>query len=312
MEVTANDAWNQAINTDRRTRLVEIKESTIDSEDHAVVTLKVDTSTLAPNKAIGRQSANNIERENKTIQSALYKLNPIKVSKIDSLFQIYLERKNIHANTVVTYHHDYTDILYSSTGNNVISKNAFQTAPVITGLDNSIILKGYVDMNFWTNIVFGRNIYVIWFAVELLSIAILCFAVYGKRHGGKTTERNDKKNTEESDNKNEEDNKIVFSYYKKTLSKGDISIPLTPLQARLFYLLATGDNHFRDYDSMLTVLWHDETEDRRKLEQLRRFMMEKLKSIPEIDVKVIRYSGYQIVIKPGFELVLTDNPSTPK
>jgi hypothetical protein len=309
MEVTANDAWNHAINTDRRARLVEIKESTIESEDHAVVTLKVDTSSLAPNKTIG-QSANGIERENKTIQSALYKLNPIKVSKIDSLFQVYLVRKNIHANTVVTYHHDYTDILYSSSGNNVISPNAFQTTQVITGLDNSIILKGYVDMNFWTNIVFGRNIYVIWFAVELLSIAILCFAVYGKKN--KVVEKNDTEKTEEGENKDEGKNKIVFSYYKKTISKGDVSIPLTPLQSRLFCLLATGDNYFQEYKYMLTGLWHDETEDRKKLEQLRRFMIEKLKPIPEIDVKVIRYSGYQIVVEPGFELVLADNPPISK
>lgn len=288
-----DEIWIQTVHLDRRCRLIKVGEnhrSSLGSSPFTppVITLDINHQKLQLDSSFHKHHTDDIDRENRTIQSVLSIVNPVNSYRLDSIFQSFLRKDHIDIQTAVKYYNaaDSALAVYSSKDSNFYA-SAIPTATIKTGLDNKLEMTGYFKISPWENIVYGRVLYIVWLTIVGCCIGLFIGLVYYVR----------KKQCECTNYQ------ICFYLHKRELATPDKTIRLTPFQCQLFDFLYKGVNHFRDYRSMLSHMWSEHDEDKKKLEQQRRLLQEKLKEISEIEITTIPRSGYQMRIPERVEIL---------
>lgn len=295
-----NGVWINSIQTDCHNRLAETGSKYIrqynknTSLSPSNITIETDNEEKHWAKDEIPHPKNEKDIENRAIQTYLLYKHPIQLMRLDSLFQTLLKERNITAPTAVAYLHNENGNHpeYSVLDTTFCSKS-FATQKIQTGIDNSIILRGYVKLSVWDYIQHSPLFYLLWISCGILLFFFICH--YKKKVLSTANKRilsqKEKTYTE-----------IRYLSNEKILTDGRTTLSLTPMQGILLNCLMENEKYYQPHETIIKRLWPYGEGDKKKLEQQKRFLQNKLKDMPALSIKITRGVGYTLLIKEGYTL----------
>lgn len=294
-----NEVWINSIQTDCHNRLAEtgskyIRKYNNDTSTSSEITIKTKNGEEHLDKGEITIPKNEKDAEYRVFQTYLLIEHPIRPMRLDSLFQTLLKEENITAPTAVAYLHNGkgNHPEYSVLDTTFCSKS-FATQEIQTGIDNSIILRGYVKLSVWDYIQHSPLFYLLWISCGILSFFFICH--YKKKVLSTANKRilsqKEKTYTE-----------IRYLSNEKILTDGRTTLSLTPMQGILLNCLMENEKHYQPHETVIKRLWPHGEGDKKKLEQQKRSLQNKLKDMPALNIKLTRGVGCALLIKEGYTL----------
>ena len=238
--------------------------------------------------------------QNNAFQTALLQKNPIKTSRLDSLFHQKLQEEGIQARTAMQYTNNTTgETHYSNPG--ITSYKSFFALPKInTGIQDEITLQAFVKLSLYSIIYKGfvpmSGITIVW----LLVLTLLLYIIFRK---GKVIEVEKQVEVFVSDLSARPRMMIRVDIFleadRNCLVYRDKEINLTNDYARFLTVLLSRPDYFATYDELITELYGniEEKMGKNRLGQLvNRIRKEVLIQIPDIELEAVQGKGYQIPV----------------
>ena len=236
--------------------------------------------------------------QNSTIQTFLLHENPIKISRLDSLFQQKLQDVGIQARTAVHYIDNTTGKTHFSNLDMADLKHFFAYPKINTGIQDEITLQAFVKLSLYSIISKGfvpmSGITIVW----LLVLALLSYIAFRKR---KVIEVEKQVEVFVSDLSAKPRMMIRADIFLETdrncLVYDDREIDLTNDYARFLTVLLSRPDYFATYDELIPELYGniEEKMGKKRLEQLtRRLRNNVLVQIPDMELETVLGRGYRI------------------
>lgn len=265
--------------------------------------------------------------------------NPVKLEKLDSLFQLKLRENGLEYKTAVSLYNNDTDkkIFYGQEDVKVLHDYLKLTYKV--DIQDIILLEGYVKGGWIESLVWGTSYYIV-LSIVLLIVGIL---IVKRRQNNKSskspdpfvsgneqpmetapalpveqkvelltepeTERVAEPEVESLEDSLElpllpPENVVWYDERRCSLIYGDQTIQLAPRVFELFYALLQGKDYFQSYESLYQILGDEKNAvDKKTLEQLLFRLRKDLNlTIPVLSIETIRAKGYQIKGKDDMEI----------
>ena len=293
--------WYKAISSDCKMRLIETeleytrKPSSTENNSSNVV-FETGNGIKEFNKDTIISPRDSEEREHRLLQSILLEKKPIKVVILDSLFRTNLKVEGISAPTAITYINVNNKQTERSTTDSTFYKQALATAEIKTGIDNSIILRGYVGLSWIDYIKNAKLSSFLWF----LSGVLACLATYFYKKV--TSIQSDQQEEEAISAEANQPQILVYHTNYRMLTYDMQSVQLTPMEGKLFHGLIIANNYQKSYEELLLLLWGDKETDKRRLETMRYKLDEKIQNIPGVQINTLDRYGYQLQIPEGYTI----------
>lgn len=335
------EIWKQALWEDRTDRMREAKVKTkhifvpVVSPNIKIVT---EGQTLYLKKdSIKPYTAD--EGEFLADQQYLSFKNPVKLEKLDSLFQLKLRENGLEYKTAVSLYNNDTDkkTFYGQEDMKVLHDYLKLTYKV--DIQDIILLEGYVKGGWIESLVWGTSYYIV-LSIVLVILGILIVKrrqnnqsskspdpfVSGNEQPRETapalpveqkvelltepeTERVAEPEVESLEDSLElpllpPENVVWYDERRCSLIYGDQTIQLAPRVFELFYALLQGKDYFQSYESLYQILGDEKNVvDKKTLEQLLFRLRKDLNlTIPVLSIETIRAKGYQIKGKDDMEI----------
>ena len=307
-----SEIWKQTLWEDCTNRMREInvkKKHTFSSTTSSNIKIVTEKQTFS----IKRDRIKSLTAEEKDFLADQYYLlskNPVKIEKLDSLFQLKLKENGLNFKTAVFF------------GDNVVPSDYLKLTYKVN-IQDVIVLEGYVKGSCWERILWGKGYYVL---LTLILLGALVLLVLEKRKLNRfrhvVLENRPPleipqtlpvepvcQNMEPAIEQIETHTQITLTVFlnerKHTLVYMDKEISFAPKVFGLLYLLSQGKDYFQPYDFLLQSLWTEEgSADKKHLEQIVIRLRKGLKDIPWLSIDTIWGSGYQINVKNGATLIL--------
>lgn len=306
LPLQVNEIWEQTVINDANRRLTETGKRYIRKYDNNETSSKISKVTIETEHEKTSLDTKDIpnpkdeaDRDNRALQTILLYFKPVNTNKLDSLFQISLSDEHIFAPTAVSYLYNKADSLRQySTTDTLFYQNSFATDTIKTGIDNSIILNGYVKLSWTNNLLYASPVYILWMFISIICAFVIHYYIRKrsiKNPINKTLANND------IEAKIEQPyiptcKTIIYKVSHRELIYEDITASLAPLQAALLDSLLEDKNYYQDYNSLINKLWPNDSGEKKRLEQQRYILEERLQAIPSIHIRTIPRSGYQLVL----------------
>lgn len=293
-----NKIWYQAVSYDCKNRLIKtglkyIRKPGFREDYSSSVTIE----TKKGKKELGKETivkpANEEEQEQRALQTALLEKKTVESDKLDSLFQVLLKKEGISTPTAVSYTNANNKQIDHSTTDSTFYKHALATTEIKTGIDNSIILRGYVGLSWIDYIKHAKLLSILWFLSGVLACLTTYF--YKKNRGNRQKEKTI--STEAN-----QPQILVYHTNYRILTYGMQSVQLTPTEGNLLHALINANNCDNSYDELLLLLWGDKETDKRRLEQIRYKLDKKIRCIPGLQINTLERYGYQLQIPEEYTI----------
>lgn len=312
--------WEQTITLDCQIRLTEtvmeyISSPPLNKDSIGSVTIKTEKGIAKLNKKEIVIPANVEERRLRKHQTLLFEENPVRASRLDSLFKKNLYKKGIFAPTAVSYtFKDQKGMFtyqFSCPFDTLFNQKRVFINKIKTGVDNSIILRSFTRLTWIDYIQYDKTGLLIVLCCGLL--VLLTIGIYYKRPSIKTQKvyilpvqkktipSNVKSETQDEVPIKTPDYKIIYHHFNRTFICNNESVTFPLLQGELFNILITSTNYQSNYEDMFQTLWPNGEGDKKKLEQLRKGLKERLKQFP-IHIEVVRSTGYFLEIDEPYTI----------
>lgn len=328
LRTKVTEIWKQTLQEDCVSRMREINAkkthgfASATSSDIKIVT---EGQTLHLKKD-GTKSLAAEEKDFLSDQLYLSLKNPVKIEKLDSLFQLKLKENGFNFKTAVSLYNNETDkkTFYGQEDVKVLHDYLKLTYKV--DIRDVILLEGYVKGSWLENLLWGYSYYIVLSIMVCFALGMLMLkkrnskyfkqCVYGNEQPREIeqeqllpVEQELAPFTESSKESPKQplqptDNVIWYDEKQYALIYGDQMIQIAPKLFGLFYQLAQGENYFQSYTYLYQALGEGKEEtDKKILEQLVfRLRKELEKPIPDLSIDTIRASGYQIKGKNNVEI----------
>lgn len=268
--------------------------------------------------------------------------NPVKLEKLDSLFQLKLRGNGLEYKTAVSLYNNDTDkkTFYGQEDVKVLHDYLKLTYKV--DIQDIILLEGYVKGGWIENLVWGTSYYI----VLSIALVILGILIVKRRQNNKSSKYLDQFVSENEQLMETElvlpvepvgqkvelltepetelvaepevesleeslelpllpiDNVVRYDERLCSLMYGDQTIQLAPRVFELFYSLLQGKDLFQSYESLYQTLGDGDVDaDKKTVEQLVfRLRKDLNQAIPVLSIETIRAKGYQIKGKDEMEI----------
>lgn len=268
--------------------------------------------------------------------------NPVKLEKLDSLFQLKLRGNGLEYKTAVSLYNNDTDkkTFYGQEDVKVLHDYLKLTYKV--DIQDIILLEGYVKGGWIENLVWGTSYYI----VLSIALVILGILIVKRRQNNKSSKYPDQFVSENEQLMETElvlpvepvgqkvelltepetelvaepevesleeslelpllpiDNVVRYDERLCSLMYGDQTIQLAPRVFELFYSLLQGKDLFQSYESLYQTLGDGDVDaDKKTVEQLVfRLRKDLNQAIPVLSIETIRAKGYQIKGKDEMEI----------
>ena len=304
LEMIIDRIWEETIPLDCNLRLAEAGGRFVNiynaETPSPTVTIRNSDTTIILNRKDLPVPKDHIERTNRALQTILVDEKPVRPNHLDSVFRSLLEKEQIQVSTAVSY-------LLDSPGNRIqynisdttFCQSAFATREIKTGIDNSIILRGYAKISFLQNIRYAKDLYAGWL-IFTIGIQFLLYFLWKKRNSIIIP---DTEMTEIAEEDSDVDmpaispyQEIIFTRHKSEIRFEDKMIELTYLECMLFSLLVQSENYSVSYETLMNRMWPNGDGEKKKLEQQCRNLRIKLEQIPAIQIKANRGAGYYLAV----------------
>lgn len=270
------------------------------------------------------------ERDFLADQQYLSLKNPVKLEKLDSLFQLKLRENGLEYKTTVSLYNNDTGKKTFYGREDVEVLHDYLKLSYKVDIQNIILLEGYVKGGWIESIVWGTFYYIV-LSIAFVSLVIL---IVKRERNNKSSKSPDQfvsgneqpQETEQAlpdgpiEQKVEQltepeaeslelpllptDNVVRYNERLCSLFYSDQTIQLTPKVFELFYSLLQGKDYFQSYESLYKDLGDKNVEvDKKTVEQLVFRLRKDLNlTIPVLSIETIRAKGYQIKGKDEMEI----------
>lgn len=344
LRTQVTEIWKQTLWEDRTNRMREAKVKTkyifvpTASPDIKIIT---EGQTLHFKKDSIKPYTPD-ERDFLADQQYLSLKNPVKLEKLDSLFQLKLRGNGLEYKTAVSLYNNDTDkkTFYGQEDVKVLHDYLKLTYKV--DIQDIILLEGYVKGGWIENLVWGTSYYI----VLSIALVILGILIVKRRQNNKSSKYPDQFVSENEQPMETElvlpvepvgqkvelltepetelvaepevesleeslelpllpiDNVVRYDERLCSLMYGDQTIQLAPRVFELFYSLLQGKDFFQSYESLYQILGDGKVDaDKKTVEQLvLRLRKDLNQTIPVLSIETIRAKGYQIKGKDEMEI----------
>lgn len=233
------------------------------------------------------------EKQNHIFQSVLFYENPICVNALDSLFQVELHRKEIKAQTTILYT-DNTEGKTHYSNPDSLSYMHFSALPTINlGVEKEITLQAFLNISFIC--IISHAALPISFTtlacLVILGALSFLFLKKGYRIEVMPTLYPETIRYKITDH-------ILFDIDKKRIIYPSGKIELTKQITQLLEILLQSPDNFMAYDKLIIELYGNvEEKSRNRLNHTVKRCRKVLQNIPELEIKNIPRSGYQLIVK---------------
>lgn len=307
--------WTEAVRTDCYKRLGESEQLFIQYKTPSLsssVSIQTKDTTVIMAKDSLSQSEGEVVKQHKILQTALLALeHPVQVQQLDSIFQNLLIVDNLRDLKVFSSYYDSRNgLVKNSKADTSFFAKTIATNEIKTGVSGEITLCGYVVVPAFYFIKRAKLFYVGWVCFMVCVSLIFC-SLFQKK---KVTKNIESALSEVSlpKAKNLDDSvpdmsqEIFYDSTTRTLTYMKQSVGFTSLSGLLFLSLLQSPNHSLPYETIISVLWPDESGDKGRLEQHCCTLRKKLKEISDFDISIETISGvgYALHIPEGIEICL--------
>lgn len=318
-------AWKQTLWEDCTDRMMEINTKTIytfSKTKSPDIQIKSENNTHHIEK---KESSSLTDDEKIFWANQLYLSikNPVKIERIDSLFQKNLTQAGLSFKTAISLYDTTThkSSLYTQ-DKSVQRLYGYWETTYKEELQKVLPLKGYAKGNWIETILCTKEYYLL-----LLIIIVFVFIPLSYEKGrlsslsqvvpiiqkpfneslsidNETLCCETESNMKETDciqsnmllkQQDKSSCSILLNTDKHTVIYEEKEIPLAPKTFNLFFLLTQGTNYFQSYDYLIYNLWSEKDNiEKKHLEQLVIRLRKNLKEISLLNIDAIRGSGYQL------------------
>ena len=259
-------------------------------------------------------------------QNYLSRVRPVKLEKLDSLFQLRLKEKGFNCKTAVSLYDEKERSTIYDIQDATLLHNYMELTDNI--MDKKMVnLKGYAKTGLLDYIIWGKNYYIMCLLISGVGLSILVM----KKRAVKSiipleqkflpTEQNLqtepisqlKDQNQQDEMHQQKENQLEVSLLssriicldtrKHTLTYANKTKSLPLKIFGLMYQLSQGKDYFQSYEYLSHTLWTEkENADKKNLEQLVIRLRKELTDIPDITINTIRGSGYQIHSKNNLKI----------
>lgn len=326
------EIWKQTLWEDRTNRM---REANVKTKYIFVPTASPDIKIITEGQTLhfkkdGIKPYTPNEREFLADQQYLSLKNPVKLEKLDSLFQLKLRENGLEYKTAVSLYNNDTGkkTFYGREDMEVL--HDYLKLSYKVDIQNIILLEGYVKGGWIESIVWGAFYYIV-LSIAFVSLVIL---IVKRERSNKSSKSPDQfvsgneqpQETEQAlpDGPIEQkvepltepeaeslelpllptDNVVRYDERLCSLFYSDQMIQLTPKVFEMFYSLLQGKDYFQSYESLYKDLGDKNLEvDKKTVEQLVFRLRKDLSlTIPVLSIETIRAKGYQIKGKDEMEI----------
>ncbi|WP_370862561.1 winged helix-turn-helix domain-containing protein [Parabacteroides faecis] len=260
--------------------------------------------------------------------------NPVKIEKLDNLFQLKLKENSFDFKTAVSCYNNDSEQKTFYGINDVSLLHDYLKLKYKVDIQNVIVLEGYVKGGWLETLLWGRSYYVILSIITFFALAVL---VIKKRNSKEPSHLNQLMQPDvvdealweiaqvlpEESGRVEVDlvtelveeqveppllpaaNVIYLDEKKHVLIYSGMTILLAPKVFGLFNQLSKGKDYFQSYEDLYQTLWKEKDNvDKKHLEQLVIRLRKDLKDIPDLSIDAIRGSGYQLKWKNDMNITI--------
>lgn len=243
--------------------------------------------------------------------------NPVKLNRLDYLFQLKLAEHGYVYKTAVSLYKINSEKKVFYGVNNVNLLPNYLKLIYKVDLQDIIVLHGYVQGGWLERLCWGKNYYILLSMLVVLALLLLVVKRIKKRQYPKYP-----KVLKQLGPGNEQfwqprlelqpvlclqlaTNVYYLDVRRHLLVYADKTISLAPKVFDLFYQLSQGQDYFQSYDFLLQTLWIDKAgADKKHLEQLVIRLRKALKCFPDLTIETIRGNGYQIKGKNDEDVII--------
>ena len=260
------------------------KYVTMEREGHPTVYLeKEDSIRKLPNTVL----------QNIVLQSVLLHENPIKISRLDSLFHQKLQEKGIQARTAMQYTDNTTGQTHYSIPDSSSYKSFFAFPKINTGIQSEITLEAFVKLS--PLAIVGKSFSPI-VGIILIWLVLMGMLAYVAFH--KPKERIMEVVVTEPFGRTRIDVRedLCFDMDMGCFLYKEEEIKLTTHQAKFFGILFDDTTYFATYDNLIAGIYNKvENGGKSRLEQLaNRIRCNVLVQIPGMELETVSGRGYRL------------------
>ncbi|MDR0845588.1 MAG: hypothetical protein LBN71_10225 [Tannerella sp.] len=240
------------------------------------------------------------EKQNLALQSVLIRVNPINVHKLDSLFRLECQKKDIPVRTAVRYTCHTTGETCYSDSDTLFYTSAFATEEIQSGIDGEITLQGFVKIKPSFVMRHTRGSLV---KATLAWCMFVALAVYLPVRRRKKNHLLPPKTTiplnQPQKTRYQLTAKICLDMAQQVVIYDDKSILLTKHLALLIESLYNSTNHYAGHDDLIFALYGDDviaTAGKVRLLQTIKRLRKELSPISGLTIKNVHHKGYRLLL----------------
>ncbi|MDL2310172.1 helix-turn-helix domain-containing protein [Parabacteroides sp. OttesenSCG-928-B22] len=293
LQKTINHSFNLALLSDVELRtkgfVSHFRTGPTNQNSNEVLVIQNDTVSYHPKTKEMRELALNEKRFNGD-QSYLYIINPIKVGVLDSLFQEQLKKEDVYSKTAVFYTDNLRQQIYTSRPDSVFYEKAYATKEITLGTNEEMTVQGFVQLSSF-RILLSSPLF-------FLTTTMLIFLLGALGRRFLLFRKATKSNLSEKV-KLPIIGRLFYNSSKREICDEQKSlVTLSPILGTLFEALLNDSDHFQAYEVLQEKCWGKvDKYSRNNLDQAIKRLVDRLKKIPQLKIKVCRGCGYQLIIE---------------
>lgn len=260
--------------------------------NNSIISIKSEKNIAKINKEKDLEKQEDTEKELRVKQTYLLSIckTPINIETLNSLFKSSLKKNGLNLNTALAY--TANGCTEYSCKDSTFYTGWTTLSPIMTGMDNEILIQGYVDIPF-KYIVNKEKGYLTILAILFISIFIFLVATKRSKKVEKVifepileTERT---RTQIKEN-------LLFDKEKGVLYfNGNIQVTLENYKLKIFILLLDSPEHFQTSKDINRIVWEEVVVTSGALTTTIKRLRTKLEPIPDLHI-IFENGGYRLDI----------------